>query len=66
VLGVDIDTVLTLAGHRPHIDEPAPDDRLAAIVARLRRLKLTDDELSGFEDFVTVWERQTKAQRRRG
>ncbi len=43
VLGVDIDTVLTLAGHRPHIDEPAPDDRLAAMFSRLRRLKLDED-----------------------
>ena len=65
MLGVDIDTVLTLAGHRPHIDEPAPDDRLAAIVARLRRLKLDDDELTALEDFMVLWERTTKNERKR-
>lgn len=65
VLGVDVDTVLTLAGHRPHIDEPAPDDELAAIFSRIRRLKLDPDELRAFGDFVTLWERQTKDNRKR-
>ena len=66
VLGVDLDTVLTLAGHRQHMGEPDPDDRPAAIAARLRRLKLSDEEMTAFEDYITLFERQIKASRRRG
>lgn len=46
ILGVDVDTVLTLAGHRPHIDEPAPDDQAAMLCAKVHRINLTEDRIA--------------------
>ena len=49
VLGVDLDLVLTLAGHRPGPEMDAPDDQRAAIVALLERINLTPDRAAGLQ-----------------
>lgn len=65
VFGVDVDAVLTLAGHRPHIDEPDPNDRVAVIASTLRRMKLDDQEMMGLETFLGVWLDQLRDSRKR-
>ena len=55
VLGVDLDLVLTLAGHRPGSEAPAPDDQRAVIVALLERINLTPDRAAGLLGTLTSW-----------
>lgn len=39
VLNVDPDWVLTLAGHRPNVEELAPDDPRTDLIAMVRRVR---------------------------
>jgi transcriptional regulator with XRE-family HTH domain len=51
VLAADLDMVLTLAGHRPSVltdDDPA----MAALVAMLRRIRLTPDRENGLRSIL--------------
>lgn len=55
VLGVDVDTVLTLAGHRPAVEPLALDDPAARLSALLRRVELTPDRAAGLEATIRAW-----------
>jgi transcriptional regulator with XRE-family HTH domain len=55
VLGVDLDLVLTLAGHRPGAETPSPDDQRAEIIAFLERITLTPDRAAGLLGTLTSW-----------
>ena len=55
VLGVDLDLVLTLAGHRPGPEDLAPDDQRATIIALLERINLTPDRAAGLLGTLTSW-----------
>jgi transcriptional regulator with XRE-family HTH domain len=64
VLGVDLDLVLTLAGHRPGPETSAPDDQRAAIIALLERINLTPDRAAGLQGTLTSWWELDREQRR--
>ena len=55
VLGVDLDLVLTLAGHRPGPEAPEPDDQRADIIALLERITLTPDRAAGLLGTLSSW-----------
>jgi len=55
VLGVDLDMVLTLVGHRPGPETIAPDDQRATIIALLERINLTPDRAAGLQGTLTSW-----------
>jgi hypothetical protein len=63
VLGVDLDLVLTLAGHRPGA-ETAPDDQRAAIIALLERIQLTPDRAAGLRGTLSSWWELDREERR--
>ncbi len=65
VLGVDLDLVLTLAGHRPGPEDPAPDDQRADIIALLERINLTPDRAAGLLGTLTSWLELDHEERRR-
>src|SRR5918998_2646226 len=64
VLGVDLDLVLTLAGHRPGPEATAPDDQRAAIIALLERINLTPDRAAGLQGTLTSWLELDREERR--
>ena len=64
VLDVDLDLVLTLAGHRPGPEAPEPDDQRAAIIALLERITLTPDRAAGLLGTLTSWLELDREQRR--
>jgi transcriptional regulator with XRE-family HTH domain len=64
VLGVDLDLVLTLAGHRPGPESAAPDDQRAAIIALLERINLTPDRAAGLQGTLTSWLELDREERR--
>src|ERR687898_1191527 len=64
VLGVDLDLVLTLAGHRPGPETIAPDDQRAAIIALLERINLTPDRAAGLQGTLTSWLELDREERR--
>jgi hypothetical protein len=64
VLGVDLDLVLTLAGHRPEAAASEPDDQRAAIIALLERITLTPDRAAGLQGTLTSWLELDREQRR--
>src|SRR5918998_1604879 len=55
VFGVDVDLVLTLAGHRPQPSVAQPDDTRAELIALLKRVQLTPDRLAGLEGTLRAW-----------
>ena len=64
MLGVDLDFVLTLAGHRPGPETSAPDDQRAAIIALLERINLTPDRAPGLQGTLTSWLELDRDERR--
>jgi transcriptional regulator with XRE-family HTH domain len=64
VLGVDLDFVLTLAGHRPGPEATGPDDQRAAIIALLERINLTPDRAAGLQGTLTSWLELDRDERR--
>ena len=64
VLGVDLDLVLTLAGHRPGPESIAPDDQRATIIALLERINLTPDRAAGLQGTLTSWLELDREERR--
>jgi transcriptional regulator with XRE-family HTH domain len=69
VFGVDVDLVLTLAGHRPAPLSLQPDDPLMQLFALLKRATLTPDRLAGLTGQVRAWiefDRTTAAGARAG
>jgi transcriptional regulator with XRE-family HTH domain len=64
VLGVDLDLVLTLAGHRPGPEDLAPDDQRATIIALLERINLTPDRAAGLQGTLTSWLELDREERR--
>ena len=64
VLGADLDLVLTLAGHRPGPEAPAPDDQRATIIALLERINLTPDRAAGLQGTLTSWLELDREERR--
>lgn len=55
VLGVDVDLVLTLAGHRPAIEPLAPDDERRELMGYVKRLRLTDDRVTALRSLLRGW-----------
>lgn len=55
VFGVDVDLVLTLAGHRPQPTVTPPDDPRTELIALLNRVQLTPDRLAGLEGTLRAW-----------
>ena len=64
VLGVDLDLVLTLAGHRPGSETDGPDGQRAAIIALLERIELTPDRAAGLHGTLSSWLELDREQRR--
>jgi transcriptional regulator with XRE-family HTH domain len=64
VLGVDLDLVLSLAGHRPATGPSEPDDPRAALIALLERIELTPDRAAGLHGTLTSWLELDREQRR--
>ena len=64
VLGVDLNLVLALAGHRPGPEVTAPDDQRAAIIALLERINLTPDRAAGLQGTLTSWLELDREERR--
>ena len=64
VLGVDLDLVLALAGHRPGPEVTAPDDQRAAIIALLERINLTADRAAGLQGTLSSWLELDREERR--
>jgi transcriptional regulator with XRE-family HTH domain len=54
--GVDTDLVLSLAGHRPAVEEPAEDRDLRSIIAKLRRVQLDRSRLGTLEAILDQWD----------
>jgi hypothetical protein len=57
VLGADVDLRLTLAGHRPNVEELDPDDPIALLCSRMRRMKLNGERLASFDAMLDMWQR---------
>jgi transcriptional regulator with XRE-family HTH domain len=64
VLGVDLDLVLTLAGHRPGVETITPDDQRAALIALLERIDLTPDRAAGLHGTLSSWFELDREERR--
>src|SRR5215213_3090756 len=64
VLSVDLDLVLTLAGHRPGPEAAAPDDQRADIIALLERITLTPDRAAGLLGTLSSWLELDREERR--
>lgn len=62
VLGVDLDLVLALAGHRPPDTELNPDDPASAIIALVKQVQWTDERA---ETITATLERMRKFDRQR-
>ena len=54
-LGIDIDRVLVLAGHRPNIEAIPVDDDRATIAALLRQVELTPDRGALLKATIRAW-----------
>ncbi len=65
VFGVDVDLVLTLAGHRPQPGVAQPDDPRTELIAMLNRVQLTPDRLAGLEGTLRAWIEIDRAARTR-
>lgn len=52
VLGVDVDLVLTLAGHRPATEPIDPDDPVTELVSMIRRVQWNTDRLAGVRSIL--------------
>jgi transcriptional regulator with XRE-family HTH domain len=65
VFGVDVDLVLTLAGHRPQPGVVQPDDPRMDLIAMLNRVQLTPDRLAGLEGTLRAWLEIDRAARTR-
>jgi transcriptional regulator with XRE-family HTH domain len=61
IFGVDVDLVLTLAGHRPEDTRLQPDDELAELFAMLKRVRLTPDRLAGLKAQAQAWLERDRA-----
>lgn len=67
VLGVDVDLVLTLAGHRPAVEPLAPDDERRELLGYLKRLQLTPDRVTALRGVLRGWlEADLRERERRG
>lgn len=56
VLGLDVDDVLTIAGHRPEPIDFDPDDPRALLVARIQTSRLADHRLRDLRRYLDLWE----------
>lgn len=67
VLGVDLDFILNLLGHRPmseRVDQRDPRQRVIAMIKRLPTDDRLEDRLSGIEGTLRGWSRFDREQRR--
>ena len=64
VLGVDLDLVLTLAGHRPGPEAPRRTTSAPTIIALLERINLTPDRAAGLLGTLTSWLELDREERR--
>lgn len=63
-LGVDTDVVLTLVGHRPATNPPAPRDEREEIVALLWRIEPNPDRLGGLRATLQDWYERDRARKK--
>ena len=54
--GVDIDLVLTQAGHRPEIAPIDPDDPVVGIIGLVKRVEWNDERLAGIRATLIVFQ----------
>jgi len=54
--GVDIDLVLTQAGHRPEIAPIDPDDPAVGIIGLVKRVEWNDERLAGIRAALIVYQ----------
>jgi len=54
-LGIDVDRVLVLAGHRPDIEAIPVDDARATLLALMRQVRLTDDRAALLAATIRSW-----------
>lgn len=66
VLGLDVDLVLTLAGHRPATEALAPDDPRIELCAKVRRVKWTPERTETLNDVLDRWLRFDRAAKEKG
>ena len=52
LFGADVDYLLALAGHRPMVLSTDPDDPVEQLVAKLRRLRLTEARFDTLSDVL--------------
>ena len=54
-LGVDLDTVLALAGHRPNVDPDDPPE-IADLIAMIRKTQMHPDRVAGLRSMLDGWQ----------
>lgn len=63
VFGLPVDVVLTVAGHRPNVEDLDVDDPRELLAERIRRIELRDDDISIMNSNLDAWERRNKRER---
>jgi transcriptional regulator with XRE-family HTH domain len=54
--GVDVDLVLTQAGHRPAVQPIDPDDPVIGIIGLVKRVEWNDERLAGLRAALIVYQ----------
>lgn len=55
VLNLDVDTVLTLAGHRPAVEPIDPDDPLNELFGMMKRVQWTEERIAGIRGALNIY-----------
>ena len=55
VLGVDLDIVLAVAGHRPNVDPDDPPE-IADLIAMIRKTQMHPDRVAGLRSMLDGWQ----------
>jgi transcriptional regulator with XRE-family HTH domain len=63
VFNADSDWVLTLAGHRPNIEDLPPDDPRTDLIALVRRVQWDEERVQTARALLETWIKRGKGQR---
>lgn len=66
VFGLPVDTVLTIAGHRPDVEALDANDPRELLAQRIRRIHLREDDLAILNRNLDIWEARNKREREKG
>jgi transcriptional regulator with XRE-family HTH domain len=61
--GIDLDTVLAQAGHRPDVEPLDANDPRELLAQRVRRIHLREDDLAIMNRNLDIWEARNKRER---